>query len=104
MARKLISVREFAAQIGRSVRHVERLISDGEGPPIVRVGVRAIAIDEVDADNWIESRRQIAPAQTLRAARVEGAEAALADGVAPPRRGPGRPRKAPAEVRETAAL
>ena len=59
--RKILSKREFADRIGRSVRHLERLISEGEGPPLVKLGVRAVGIDECDADAWIKARRQIPP-------------------------------------------
>jgi predicted DNA-binding transcriptional regulator AlpA len=58
---KILSKKQFADRIGRSVRHLERLISEGEGPPIVRLGVRAVGIDEADGDAWIAARRKIPP-------------------------------------------
>jgi predicted DNA-binding transcriptional regulator AlpA len=58
---KILSKRQFAERIGRSVRHLERLISEGEGPPIVRLGVRAVGIDEDDGDAWLASRRVVPP-------------------------------------------
>jgi predicted DNA-binding transcriptional regulator AlpA len=59
--KKILSKREFADRIGRSVRHLERLISEGEGPPIVRLGTRAVGIDEDDGDVWIAARRRVPP-------------------------------------------
>ena len=67
MTRRLLSKKQLAEKIGRSVRHLERLISIGEGPTLIRVGVRAVAIDEDDGDAWIESRRVPAPQKTQRA-------------------------------------
>jgi predicted DNA-binding transcriptional regulator AlpA len=61
VTRKLLSKKQFAEKINRSVRHVERLIETGHGPPIVHVGVRAVAIDEDDADRWIKARRKLPP-------------------------------------------
>ena len=58
---KILTKKQFADRIGRSVRHLERLISDGEGPPIVRTGVRAVGIDEADGERWIAARRKIPP-------------------------------------------
>jgi predicted DNA-binding transcriptional regulator AlpA len=57
----ILTKKMFAAKIGRSVRHLERLISEGEGPPLVRLGVRAVGIFEADGDAWITSRRVLPP-------------------------------------------
>ena len=59
--KKILSKKQFADRIGRSVRHLERLISEGEGPPLVKLGVRAVGIDEADGDNWIAGRRMVPP-------------------------------------------
>ena len=76
MTRKLLSKKQFADKINRSIRHVERLIETGQGPPVVHVGVRAVAIDEDDADRWIEARRQIPPGwRSTRAAPASDATA-----------------------------
>jgi predicted DNA-binding transcriptional regulator AlpA len=58
---KTLTKKQFAAQIGKSVRHLERLISEGEGPPIVRLGARAVGILEDDGEAWIERRRVVPP-------------------------------------------
>ena len=58
---KILTKKQFADRIGRSVRHLERLISEGEGPPIVRLGIRAVGIDEADGDAWIAARRKSPP-------------------------------------------
>jgi predicted DNA-binding transcriptional regulator AlpA len=57
----MLSKREFARKIGKSERHVERLIERGEGPPTVKTGDRAVGITEQDADAWIKERRKIPP-------------------------------------------
>jgi predicted DNA-binding transcriptional regulator AlpA len=57
--RKILSKREFADRIGRSIRHLERLISVGQGPPLVKLGIRAVGIDEGDGEAWIAARRKI---------------------------------------------
>ena len=58
---KILTKKQFAEQIGRSVRHLERLISVGEGPPLVRIGPRAVGIIETDGAAWIASRRVLPP-------------------------------------------
>lgn len=59
--KKILSKKQFAEKIGRSERHLERLISTGEGPPVIKVGVRAVGIAEDDGDRWIASRRVLPP-------------------------------------------
>jgi predicted DNA-binding transcriptional regulator AlpA len=59
--KKILTKKQFAERIGKSVRHVERLISAGEGPPIIRLGPRAIGIEEDDGDAWIAARRMVPP-------------------------------------------
>jgi predicted DNA-binding transcriptional regulator AlpA len=60
--RRILSKKEFAEQrMGRSVRHLERMIAIGEGPPIIKLGPRAVGIDDDDGDVWIESRRVLPP-------------------------------------------
>jgi predicted DNA-binding transcriptional regulator AlpA len=58
---KILTKKQFAERIGRSVRHLERLISEGEGPPLVRFGVRAVGIEEHDGNAWIAARRVLPP-------------------------------------------
>jgi predicted DNA-binding transcriptional regulator AlpA len=59
--RRIITKKEFAKRIGRSVRHIERLISIGEGPPAIKLGARAVGIDEGDGEAWLASRRVVPP-------------------------------------------
>jgi predicted DNA-binding transcriptional regulator AlpA len=59
--RTISTKKEFAKRIGRSVRHLERLIAVGEGPPTIKLGPRAVGIDDDDGDVWIESRRVLPP-------------------------------------------
>jgi predicted DNA-binding transcriptional regulator AlpA len=58
---KILTKKQFAERIGRSVRHLERLISEGEGSPLVRLGVRAVGIEEHDGNAWIAARRVLPP-------------------------------------------
>ena len=59
--KRILSKKQSAERIGRSVRHLERLIAVGEGPPVVRLGARAVGIDEGDLDAWIAGRRVVPP-------------------------------------------
>ena len=59
--RTISTKRQFANRAGFSVRHLERLISVGEGPPIIRLGVRRVGIDDDDGDAWLRSRRVVPP-------------------------------------------
>ena len=57
-----ISTKKQCAKRGNmSVRHLERLISVGEGPPIIRLGVRKVGIADDDFDAWLASRRVVPP-------------------------------------------
>jgi predicted DNA-binding transcriptional regulator AlpA len=67
--KKILTKRQSAERIGRSVRHLERLISEGEGPPLVRLGARAIGIDEDDLEAWIAARRVVPPGWQDKKAR-----------------------------------
>jgi predicted DNA-binding transcriptional regulator AlpA len=58
---KLITRQEAAARASISLRHLERLIGNGQGPPLVRLGARRIAIVEADFEAWLSSRRQVPP-------------------------------------------
>ena len=55
------TIKQFAQRIGRSERHVQRIISDGEGPPVVSLGKRAVGIIDEDGDAWIAGRRKTPP-------------------------------------------
>ena len=59
--RTISSKKKFAKRIGRSERHLDRLIAAGEGPPTIKLGPRAVGIDDDDGDAWIESRRILPP-------------------------------------------
>jgi predicted DNA-binding transcriptional regulator AlpA len=69
--RRILSKRMFAVErMGRSVRHLERLIAAGDGPPIIRLGPRAIGIDEIDGEAWLATRRVVPPGWSDSAAAV----------------------------------
>jgi hypothetical protein len=53
--------KQFAKQAGVSVRHLERLLAAGEGPPIVQLGVRRKGIADDDGETWLRSRRRVPP-------------------------------------------
>jgi predicted DNA-binding transcriptional regulator AlpA len=59
--RRIITKKEFAKRMGRSVRHLERMIAVGEGPPIIKLGPRAVGIAEDDGEAWLASRRVSPP-------------------------------------------
>ena len=60
--RRILSKKEFSEQrMGRSVRHLERMIAIGEGPPIIKLGPRAVGIAEADGEAWLASRRVVPP-------------------------------------------
>ena len=59
--RRMFSKKQFAKRMNRSVRHLERLIAVGEGPPIIKLGTRAVGIAEEDGEAWLASRRVTPP-------------------------------------------
>jgi predicted DNA-binding transcriptional regulator AlpA len=59
--RTISSKKKFADRCGISVRHLERLNSLGEGPPLIQLGPRRVGIADDDGDAWIESRRVLPP-------------------------------------------
>ena len=59
--RTIMSKKKFAERMGRSVRHLERMIAIGEGPPIIKLGPRAVGIAEEDGEAWLASRRVTPP-------------------------------------------
>jgi predicted DNA-binding transcriptional regulator AlpA len=59
--RRIISKKEFAERMSRSVRHLERMIAAGEGPPIIKLGPRAVGIAEDDGEAWLGSPRVASP-------------------------------------------
>jgi predicted DNA-binding transcriptional regulator AlpA len=59
--RSVSTKKQCAKRGGMSVRHLERLISVGEGPPLFRLGVRKIGIADDDFDAWLATRRVVPP-------------------------------------------
>ncbi len=62
---QLITRKEAAERAAISLRHLERLISGSEGPAVIRLGVRRVAISESDFANWIASRRRAVPGEAI---------------------------------------
>jgi excisionase family DNA binding protein len=59
--RHILRKGQVAERLGCSVRHLDKLIAEGVGPPIIRLGARAVGIDEDDLNAWIAARRVIPP-------------------------------------------
>jgi predicted DNA-binding transcriptional regulator AlpA len=68
--RTIFSKKKFADICGISVRHLERLNSLGEGPPLIQLGPRRVGIAEDDGEAWLASRRVVPPGWRDSAAAV----------------------------------
>ena len=55
--RSLLSRKELAALTGLSVAFFEKHNGDGVAPPSIKLGGR-VFYDEIDVQDWIQSRRQ----------------------------------------------
>jgi excisionase family DNA binding protein len=66
---QLITRKQAADRAAISLRHLERLIGCGEGPAIIRLGTRRVAISETDFDAWIASRRHGPPGGLVKQRR-----------------------------------
>jgi hypothetical protein len=58
------AVRSFSEQAklaNMTLRHFQRLISVGMGPPIVRLFKRKVGVLDEDGDRWISELRQTPP-------------------------------------------
>jgi predicted DNA-binding transcriptional regulator AlpA len=64
---QVLTFEQCAGRAGYSLRHFERLLSRGEGPAVVKLGVRRRGVLESDMDAWILARRQPAPSQSTAA-------------------------------------
>jgi predicted DNA-binding transcriptional regulator AlpA len=58
---QVLSYPESAKRAGISLRHLQRLISRGEGPSIVHISARRRGVIEDDHTRWLLSRRHAAP-------------------------------------------
>lgn len=56
---KLLTLKQCAKEAGTSERHLQRMNSQGKGPPLVRVGDRSIRVTEDDLRAWIRARRTV---------------------------------------------
>ena len=52
-----IKFAEAARRAGLSTSTLRRLIADGEGPAVYRLGRRWFVIDPSDLETWVASRR-----------------------------------------------
>lgn len=55
------TLNQFAARAKISRRHLDRLMSTGEGPPVIELGRRRKGIADDDGDAWLRSRRVVPP-------------------------------------------
>lgn len=53
---RLVTRRELARYLKLSPRSIERMDSEGSGPPRIHLGRRAIRYDLRDVDLWLEAR------------------------------------------------
>jgi predicted DNA-binding transcriptional regulator AlpA len=61
---RILSLPETARRDGLSLRQLQRLIAEGEGPPVIQLSKRRVGVDEGDNDAWLGSRRRPASAST----------------------------------------
>ena len=62
---RILTMSEVAARLGCSRRTVERAISLGEGPALIRVSARRIGVSEPDFEAWVAGRRRPAPGEKV---------------------------------------
>ncbi len=58
---QVLNLNEAASRSGIVRRTLERLISLGEGPSLVRMSARRVGVLEKDLDDWIMTRRRPSP-------------------------------------------
>jgi excisionase family DNA binding protein len=56
-----LSIKGAAELVGISPRHLRRLITNQEGPPLVRLGIRTVIRRQALAD-WLKSREEASAA------------------------------------------
>jgi predicted DNA-binding transcriptional regulator AlpA len=54
------SMRETAAILGVSLRQLQRMISMGDGPVVIRLSERRVGVSDADREAWVDARRRIA--------------------------------------------
>jgi predicted DNA-binding transcriptional regulator AlpA len=53
-----LTLKEFAAWVGCSPRTIQRLLSVGDGPPVIDVSARVRRFPRRDGRSWLASRRK----------------------------------------------
>jgi hypothetical protein len=56
-SRQVLTYEQSAGRGSISVRHLARLLAAGEGPPVVKLGVRRRGIFADDLEVWLLARR-----------------------------------------------
>jgi excisionase family DNA binding protein len=64
-ARKWLTVKAVAHELGLSAPRVYQLIEEGEIPGVYRTGKRSLRIDRWEFSEWLESRR-VSPLASCR--------------------------------------
>jgi hypothetical protein len=57
---KALTMPQVAAAATITLRHLQGLIAEGQGPVVTEVGRRRIVLED-DYNRWIRARRQVAP-------------------------------------------
>jgi predicted DNA-binding transcriptional regulator AlpA len=55
---RVLSKQEVARRLGCSERNVDRLITAGEGPPLIQISPRRVGVLTSDFDAWLAARRR----------------------------------------------
>jgi predicted DNA-binding transcriptional regulator AlpA len=55
---RVLSKQEVARRLGCSERNVDRLITAGEGPPLIQISPRRVGVLTSDFDAWLTARRR----------------------------------------------
>lgn len=64
-APEILRAKDVLAMTGiRSQGHIENLIRQGDFPPKIALGKRAVGWRAVDVRNWIETRPEVTPIAT----------------------------------------
>jgi predicted DNA-binding transcriptional regulator AlpA len=71
-----LTLTELADWLRCSTRTLQRLLSTGDGPPIIRLSERRVIFELADVRSWLASRRKgasIMPERRRRVTRVNAA-------------------------------
>ena len=58
---QVLTLDQAAQRASITRRTLERLRSEGEGPPTIQISKRRVGVAEGDLEAWLNSRRRVAP-------------------------------------------